>query len=148
MNGGRNRRRIWLLLALPVLIILLAVPAGSIYYAAAGGKACIRCHEIQPAYDQLDESTHRYVQCKECHGSIFSTDPDFISTMPDSSGSTSADRFPSGSCSGNSDISRGMNARCGKCHQQEYAAWTAGPHHVTYEPDLSRPRPQHKADFE
>jgi len=44
MNAGRIRRRLWLLLAIPLALILLAVPAGSIYYTAAGGKACIRCH--------------------------------------------------------------------------------------------------------
>ena len=58
--------------------------------------------------------------------------PDFISTTCASSGATSAARCPNGCCSGRRDISRGLNARCGKCHQQEYAAWSAGPHHATY----------------
>ncbi|MFO1476198.1 MAG: cytochrome c3 family protein [Verrucomicrobiota bacterium] len=30
------------------------------------------------------------------------------------------------------DISRGMNERCGKCHEQEYSAWSAGPHGASY----------------
>ena len=51
MKLFRKRRRLWLLLAAVPLAALLAVPAGSIYYTAAGGKACIRCHEVQSAYD-------------------------------------------------------------------------------------------------
>ena len=132
MSGGRNRRRIWLLLALPVLIILLAVPAGSIYYAAAGGQACIRCHEIHPAYDQWMMSTHRSVQCKECHGSVFSTDPGFHLNNARQLWLHIRGQVPERLLLRQRDISRGMNARCGKCHQQEYAAWAAGPHHVTY----------------
>ena len=81
MVAGKKRRILWLALAAPVALLLLTVPAGSVYYAAAGGKACIRCHELEPAYHRWLASTHRSVQCKECHGTIFSTDLAFLSSF-------------------------------------------------------------------
>jgi hypothetical protein len=132
MSKGSYRRRFWLLLATPLILILLAVPAGSIYYTAAGGKACIRCHEIQSAYDQWMMSTHRSVQCKECHGSIFSTDLGFHLNNARQLWLHVRGQVPERLLVRQQDINRGMNSRCGKCHQQEFAEWTAGPHHVTY----------------
>jgi hypothetical protein len=127
----RLRKFRWLLL-LPIALLLLAVPAGSIYYTAAGGKACIRCHEIQPAYDQWMMSTHRSVECKECHGSIFSTDPGFHLNNVRQLWRHVRDEVPERLLLRQRDISRGMNARCGQCHRQEYAAWVAGPHSPAY----------------
>ncbi len=133
MNPGRHRRKLWLLLAAPIVLLLLAVPAGSIYYAAAGGKACAKCHEIQAAYDRWTMSTHRSVQCKECHGSIFSTDPGFHLNNVKQLWRHIRGQVPERLLVQQRDISRGMNSRCGNCHQQEYAAWAAGPHHATYQ---------------
>ena len=132
MKAGRKRRKFWLLLAAPVLLLLCVLPAGSIYYAAAGGKACTKCHEIQPAYDQWRISTHRSVECKECHGSIFTTDTAFHLNNVRQLWLHLRGRVPERLLVRQQDISRGLNARCGKCHQQEYAAWAAGPHHATY----------------
>jgi hypothetical protein len=132
MNGARNRRRFWLLLALPVVLVLLAVPAGSIYYAAAGGKACTKCHEIQSTFDRWMVSTHRSVECKECHGSIFTTDPGFHLNNVRQLWRHIRGQIPERLLVQQRDISRGLNSRCGKCHQQEYAAWASGPHHATY----------------
>ena len=75
-------------------------------------------------------STHRSVQCKECHGSIFSTDPGFHLNNVRQLWLHLRGQVPERLLLRQRDISRGMNARCGKCHQQEYAAWAAGPHHV------------------
>jgi hypothetical protein len=132
MNTGRHCRKFWLLAVSPIVLVLLAVPAGSIYYAAAGGKACARCHEVQSAYDRWMVSTHRTVECKECHGSIFSTDPGFHLNNVRQLWHHVRGRVPERLLLRQGDISRGMNARCGKCHQQEYAAWAAGPHHATF----------------
>jgi hypothetical protein len=133
MLAGRKRRVIWLALAVPVALLVLAVPAGSVYYAAAGGKACIRCHELEPAYHSWLASTHRSIQCKECHGSIFSTDVAFHLNNVRQLWTHLRGRVPERLLLQQRDISRGMSERCGKCHQQEFAAWAAGPHHATYE---------------
>ena len=122
----------WLLLGIPLLLALAAIPAGSIYYAAAGGKACTRCHETRSAYNRWMASTHRSVECKECHGSLFSTDPGFHLNNVRQLWAHVSGRVPERLLLRQQDINRGMNARCGNCHQQEYAAWTAGPHHTSY----------------
>lgn len=132
MKAGRIRRKFWLLLGIPIVLLLLAIPVGSIYYSAAGGKACIRCHEIQPAYDRWMDSTHRNVECRECHGSIYSTDAGFHLNNVRQLWRHVRGQVPERLLLRQEDISRGLNARCGKCHQQEYAAWIAGPHHATY----------------
>ena len=132
MKAGRTRRKLWLLFAIPLVLLLLAIPAGSIYYSAAGGKACIRCHEIQPAYNSLMDSTHRNVECRECHGTIYTTDAGFHLNNVRQLWRHVRGQVPERLLLRQEDISRGLNARCGKCHQQEYAAWTAGPHHATY----------------
>ena len=132
MNLFRKRRRFWLLLAAVPILALLAVPAGSIYYTAAGGKACIRCHEVQSAYDGWLISTHRSVQCKECHGGLFTTDAAFHLNNAKRLWLHLRGRVPERLLIQQQDISRGMNERCGNCHRQEYAAWAAGPHQATY----------------
>lgn len=133
MLAGRKRRMIWLVFAVPVALLVLGVPAGSVYYAAAGGKACIRCHELEPAYHQWAASSHRSVACKECHGSIFSTDVGFHLNNVRQLWLHIRGQVPERLLLRQRDISRGMSERCGKCHQQEFAAWAAGPHHATYE---------------
>src|SRR5512142_2863436 len=131
--AGRKLRIISLALAVPIAALLLAVPAGSIYYAAAGGKACIRCHELEPAYHSWEVSAHRAVQCKECHDSIFSTDLAFHLNNARQLWLHLRGRVPERLLVRQRDISRGMSERCGKCHQKEFAAWSAGPHHTTFE---------------
>jgi hypothetical protein len=113
-------------------ILLLAVPAGSVYYVAAGGLACIRCHEVEPAYHLWTESAHRFVQCKECHGSLFTTDPGFHLNNARQLWLHISGQAPERLLVRQRDISRGMNERCGNCHRREYAAWAAGPHHAAY----------------
>ena len=122
-----------LALAVPAGLLLLAVPAGSVYYAAAGGKACMRCHELEPAYHSWAASAHRSVQCKECHGSIFSTDLAFHLNNVRQLWTHLRGQVPERLLIQQRDISRGMSERCGRCHQQEFAAWAAGAHHATYE---------------
>ncbi len=133
MLTGRKRRLIWLVLAVPLALLLVAVSTGSVYYAAAGGRACLNCHELEPAYHLWAASTHRSVECKECHGSIFSTDVGFHLNNLRELWLHVRGHVPERLLVQQRDISRGMNERCGKCHQQEFAAWGAGPHHATYE---------------
>ena len=109
MVAGKKRRILWLALAAPVALLLLTVPAGSVYYAAAGGKACIRCHELEPAYHRWLASTHRSVQCKECHGTIFSTDLAFHLNNARQLWTHLRGRVPERLLIQQRDISRGMS---------------------------------------
>jgi hypothetical protein len=118
--------------AILILPILLLVPAGSIYYAAAGGEACIKCHELKPAYHAWTSSTHREVACKSCHGSIFSTDLDFHLNNVRQLILHVRGQVPERLQVKHADIVRGLNDRCGQCHAAEHAAWKSGPHGASF----------------
>jgi hypothetical protein len=118
--------------AIPVLPVLLVVPAGSLYYAAAGGKACVKCHELKPAYAAWENSTHRQVSCKSCHGSIFTTDLGFHLNNVRQLVLHLRGQIPERLQVKHADVVRGLNDRCGGCHAAEYAAWKSGPHGASF----------------
>lgn len=126
------RSRWFWLLGVPLLLVLLALPTGSVYYAAVGGDACIRCHELKPAYHAWAGSTHREVQCKECHGSIFSTDLGFHLNNVRQLILHVRGQVPERLQVKHADIARGLNDRCGRCHAAEHAAWKSGPHGASF----------------
>src|SRR5674476_467819 len=55
-------------------LIVLALPAGSLYYEYNAGASCARCHEIRTHYDAWHASSHRDVTCGACHGEITTLD--------------------------------------------------------------------------
>lgn len=122
----------WAIAACIVLAsFVLAVPAGSIYYVAAGGRACARCHEIRGAYHDWTASSHKDVSCSKCHGGLFTPDlsfhlhnlrmvvKHFRGEAPEAI-QLRAETIPA------------MMARCAGCHKEEHDAWRQGPHSVTY----------------
>jgi hypothetical protein len=137
MNARLSKSR-WLrsrwfwLLGAPLLAVLLAIPAGSAYYAAAGGKACVKCHELNPAYHAWANSPHRNVECKSCHGSIFTTDPAFHLNNVRQLIAHLRGQIPERLQVKQADIVRGLNDRCGNCHAAEFAAWKSGPHGASF----------------
>src|ERR1035437_7918966 len=58
-------------------LIVLALPAGSLYYEYNAGASCARCHEIRTHYDAWHASSHRDVTCGACHGEITTLDAGF-----------------------------------------------------------------------
>jgi hypothetical protein len=76
-------------------------------------------------------STHRKTPCGSCHGDALTTDARFHLTnarrvwehwngdTPERPRMSSGDVFA-------------MLPRCARCHQQEFAAWSTGPHAITY----------------
>jgi len=118
-------------LLIGLLVILLALPGGSLYYEYSQGKACARCHEIWQPYTDWHTSAHRNVPCSACHGDVFTLKArfhwknirrlaDHISgKLPEHVRLTTRDAF-------------GVNELCRNCHQQEYAAWASSSHSATY----------------
>ena len=129
MNTHRISRPA-VVLGISVLAVLLAVPAASVFYESTAGESCARCHEIRPAYKVWHASSHRSVNCKDCHSASF-LDPGFYLTnlhrvmthwngdAPEQIRLKYADIGP-------------MVERCRSCHRQEFADWQAGPHSITY----------------
>jgi hypothetical protein len=118
------RKRLWIAGAVPVLGLVLLPPAAKMYYGSIGGTACTRCHEIEPDYDKWHVSSHRGIQCGECHESSSLNNLRRVYShvrgdVPEQVHLRSSD-LPA------------MMERCRSCHRQEFADWQAGPHSTTY----------------
>src|SRR5450432_2776403 len=113
------------------LAILVILPAGSLYYEYSAGASCVRCHEIRRNYDEWQASSHRGVQCADCHGGMATLDAGFhlgnVRRLVQhiSGGFSDPVRLRS------QDIPRLMD-RCRACHQQEFAQWQSSTHSATY----------------
>jgi hypothetical protein len=112
-------------------VAVLLVPAATVWYEYSGGRGCARCHEIQASFNHWQSSAHRNIPCTSCHGSALTFDVGFhlanlrrVARHIGGRGGREihlkhTDLYP-------------VVERCRACHQQEYAAWNAGPHGVTY----------------
>jgi Cytochrome c3 len=127
---GRPRWRLRVVL-LPLFAAIVLLPGASVYYRYSGGRSCARCHEIWQPYTDWHASTHRNVPCSECHGDVFTVDAGFHLKNISRLVSQIRGKIPEQVRLKEDDVQT-MGVRCGKCHQQEYADWAAGPHAATF----------------
>lgn len=113
------------------LAVLLMIPAASFLYEAGAPDACARCHEMGAPVGEWRHSTHRGVQCSACHGDALTTDPRFHLTNARRVWQHWQGEIPARASIGPNEI-RAMLPRCQKCHQQEFASWSNGPHAIAY----------------
>jgi hypothetical protein len=121
----------WAVLATAAILVLLTLPAASIYYEASAGQSCARCHEIGKSYDSWRASTHRAVNCSRCHGDVLTLEPGFHLANLRRLATHLRGREPEQIRIKNRDL-YAVVERCKKCHEQEYANWQSGPHAITY----------------
>jgi len=119
-----GRWKLWLGAGAIAAVALGSVPAADLYYQSSWGLGCARCHEIGIDYDRWHGSSHRNVNCVECHASSLATNVHRVIThlkgeVPEQVHMRTEDVFA-------------MLPQCRKCHQQEFAQWGAGPHSATY----------------
>jgi len=119
------------LLLLVIVVAIIALPGASVYYEYSGGRSCARCHEIWQPYTDWQTSTHRNVPCSGCHGDVFTLDAGFHLKNISRVLAHVRGKIPEQVRLKADDVQK-MGARCGKCHQQEYADWAAGPHSATF----------------
>jgi hypothetical protein len=115
-------------------LLLLAVAflvSYSGWNAASPAKTCANCHEISHSVDLWEESTHRNIACKNCHGTALSEGMHSLiekgamlfhhtsKLNPDDVRISEAQRLK-------------MMQRCIYCHQTEYAKWNSGGHAMNY----------------
>jgi hypothetical protein len=123
------KRRI--VLAALAALAVLALPAGSLYYEYSAGASCARCHEIRRNYDVWQASSHRGVNCSDCHGGIVTLDPGFhwgnVRRLAQHirGGLAGSVRLRA------QDIPQLMD-RCRACHRQEFAQWQSSTHSASY----------------
>ena len=113
------------------VVLVLGLPAGSLYYEYNSGASCARCHEIRKNYDAWHASSHRNVECGECHGEITTLDPGFHLGNLRRLVKHVRQGFSDPVRLGTRDIPRLME-QCRGCHRQEFAQWESGAHSATY----------------
>ncbi len=121
-----------LLVIMVIVLALLALPGASLLYEATGGSSCARCHEVRPAYEKWASSTHRNVSCSSCHGGPLTLDVGFHAGNLKRLFTHLGGDVPGQLKVRSWKDAEAISQRCHSCHRQEYAAWQAGPHAVTY----------------
>ena len=89
--------------------------------ATAFAETCSNCHEIAPTADQWRNSTHRTVDCGNCHGGSLQAET-VTRVAKHVRGAVPEQirlKFPQ---------VKPVTERCRSCHQNQYADWSAGPH--------------------
>lgn len=132
IHSSRRKLSLGKYILILLVLVVLAIPSASIYYSAAGGKFCARCHEIQPAYRSWHTSTHRDIACKECHGGLLTMSWQFHKNNLSQLMTHLSGNIPERIKLEHTSIDRIMQ-NCKRCHEQAYAQWQAGPHSATYE---------------
>jgi len=107
-----------------VLLAVAGVFGASAYYSSERGQGCASCHEMKSYVLVAHNSPHRAMGCMECHDAGLRTKlrhtwVHLTRTWPENIRLREVDVLAT-------------SANCQRCHQQEYAAWHAGPHSATY----------------
>jgi hypothetical protein len=124
-------KRVALVAGLLAAGVLLMIPGASLYYEAGAGTGCTKCHEMNGSYDLWHASSHREVNCTECHGGALTLKAEFHWNNATRLYWHIKGDAPARTRIRNIDV-QAMVERCRSCHRQEFAQWQAGPHSGTY----------------
>jgi hypothetical protein len=108
-------------------VALLAVGGtygASYYYTTQYGQGCASCHEMAGFVSLVHAAPHRTTNCMDCHEASLATKLRHMRIH-------TFGVIPEAIRLRDVDV-QAMTANCQKCHQEEYAAWHAGPHSATY----------------
>lgn len=120
-----SRLRLALAAAAGALVLAaLSIPGAHYYYQASWGEGCARCHEIRGNFESWQHSSHRKVNCVQCHES--SLESSLRRVVRHVRGDV-----PERIHLGMTDVVE-MVEKCRNCHQQEFAQWRSGPHATTF----------------
>ncbi len=124
------------LLTRATVILIAAVLAGlggvyTFWHTAAPDKTCASCHEIESAHEIWAQSSHRDIECTECHGTALSSG---LHSIQEKGREFFAhfDREPYDEIRLNEHQVVAAVERCRECHAREYANWLSGGHSPTY----------------
>jgi hypothetical protein len=123
-----------ILLIIPAIIIVCLTAFGAFYgywNTASPDRTCGSCHEIGSSVDSQARSSHRNLQCKECHGTALRGG--FHSTKE--KGMMVVNHLKSKSEEnirlGEEQMLEVLN-NCRRCHTSEFADWSSGGHSIDY----------------
>ena len=103
--------------AAAVVVGVLAVPAGSLYFEFGNGVRCVSCHEMQPHFDVWHTSSHRKVGCEKCHGDALTFNFDFHRTNVSRAISHLRGELPEQINLASRQVTA-TSQMCGACHRQ------------------------------
>lgn len=122
-------------LSIPILIGILLLSFGSFYTywnTASADRTCASCHEIQNSVQSQAQSSHRNLQCKECHGTALSNG---LHSMKEK-GMMVVNHLKSKQEEmvhiSEEQILEVMD-NCRRCHNSEFADWSSGGHSMDYQ---------------
>ena len=128
-----QKNRYILILSLSIIGFLMVFSGGYTWWNHANPeKTCSSCHEIRPKVSQWQHSAHRDFQCTECHGTALSNGWHSISEKMGMVFTHVGNRPESEDLHINEEQILEITERCVKCHQTNYALWSAGRHSTTY----------------
>jgi len=130
---NKATRKIGIFLAVSILLLTAFLVGNMGYYAGSSvsGKFCTSCHQIKPAYDHWEQSSHRNFDCKACHGSSFTLDLRFHSDNLRRLASQFQGAIPDQILLKDSQVDA-IVERCRSCHTNKYSLWKASGHSMTY----------------
>jgi hypothetical protein len=118
------------------VIIVTGVLAGLVgvytrWHTAAPERTCASCHEIESAHEMWVQSSHRDIECAECHGTALSSG---LHSMQEKTEEFLAHfgRRPDDEIRLSEQQVIEAVQRCRECHAREYANWLSGGHSPTY----------------
>ena len=128
-----TRRKTILWISGLLLVCILALMSNLGYYGGStySGKYCISCHQIRPSYDKWSRSSHRNMDCKECHGSALTLDPAMYATNLRHLYYQVTGKVPTRVLLKDRQVDA-LLANCRRCHMNKFAQWTAGGHSAGY----------------
>lgn len=131
----RKNSRIRKNLGFIVTVFFALIVLGGAYYSRWNRidprKSCAKCHEIESSVHMQKESSHRDLQCSECHGTAFSNGMKGFSEK----GKMILSHFTKKNVE---DIKMSEEQyldillNCKRCHESEYAQWKSSGHSVNY----------------
>jgi predicted nucleic-acid-binding Zn-ribbon protein len=133
-SGGMRRKFLRARILVPLAAVLFAIlllPGASVYYSYSQGRSCTKCHEIWQPYSHWHDSAHRNVACSDCHGDVLTLDAGFHLKNVRQLTKHLRGEIPEQVRLKTDDVLR-IEKRCAKCHREEYADWSAGPHGASY----------------
>lgn len=126
-------RRVLIGLGLYGSVLLVSAALGGVAYFHFGNPrdTCASCHEMTSVHSDWTASTHRTVQCRECHGGALTLDLHALQSH--------AHRIIR-HFSGGADQPvhlldqhvQGLVESCQKCHPRAYSDWQSSRHSTTY----------------
>lgn len=106
--------------------------AASAYSSSQRGAGCTSCHEMAQFVTGAHDSAHRNLNCQDCHKENLRAKLRHLRAHL-------THRIPEAIRMRDVDVVQ-MTTSCRACHQQEYAAWQAGPHSATYRQIFTDPK--------